>query len=223
MKQINTTPKTIFKNIYEQKQWGSTGDSEQAYFSGLGSHDPSLVQPYVQAVSTYLRFHHIITGSQPDVVDLGCGDFNVGLQIRPFCNNYTACDIVAPVIAWCKEKYADLNVTFKEVDMLTDPLPDGDILFLRQVLQHLSNDQISTVLKKISNKYRFIVLTEHIPAHHNFTPNVDKAIGANIRLDQNSGVVITQAPFSITPVETLMICTTAGYGGVLRTDIYRMF
>jgi hypothetical protein len=50
-------------------------------------------------------------------------------------------------------------------------LPDGDIVFLRQVLQHLNNSQISRVVQKLY-RYKFLVLTEHVPANPAFTPTV---------------------------------------------------
>ena len=49
-----------------------------APFSGPDSHDVLVVDPYVAGVRTFIANNFV---TPPDVVDLGCGDFNVGKQI----------------------------------------------------------------------------------------------------------------------------------------------
>lgn len=222
MGEADERPQAVFTRIYEQGLWGRSSQAEQTFYSGAGSHDPAVVEPYVRAMAAYLHFHRLIAGGKPNVVDLGCGDFTVGAKIRPLCGAYVACDVAAPVIAWNRERHAGLDVDFRHLDMLVDPLPDGDIVFVRQVLQHLSNAQIAVALKRIAEKYRFLVLTEHLPAGEGFTPNLDKRSGSDIRLDRGSGVVATLPPFSLAPTQTLTICQVAGYGGVIRTELHRL-
>ena len=83
--------------------------------------------------------------SKPNVVDLGCGDFAVGSMLRKDCNNYIAVDILDKLINKNKKIYKNLNVDFRTLDFTKDNLPEGDICFVRQVLQHLSN----TIIIKI--------------------------------------------------------------------------
>lgn len=222
MTEIEEPAQSIFTRIYEEGLWGRANDTQQVYYSGQGSHDPALVEPYVRAVSLYLHFHTLIIGKKPNIVDLGCGDFNVGARLRPLCHHYIACDVAAPVIQWNRKKYQNLGVDFRQLDILADPLPEGDIVFLRQVLQHLSNAQIAIALQKIAKTYRFLVLTEHLPPGNSFTANLDKRSGSDIRLSAGSGVVVTQPPFSLPVTQAQTICEVAGYGGVLRTDIFRL-
>ena len=79
-------------------------------------------------------------------MSLGCGDFNVGAQLRDLCGAYIACDIVELLIAYNRERFAELGVDFRRLDIIDKPIPEGDVIILRQVLQHLSNSQIATAL-----------------------------------------------------------------------------
>jgi hypothetical protein len=73
----NQSAATIFAAVYYQERWGKgpAGD----FYSGDGSHDREVVLPYFEAVSAFLESFP----ERPSVVDLGCGDFNIGIQIRP--------------------------------------------------------------------------------------------------------------------------------------------
>jgi len=207
------SPKEIFSKIYAQKMWGgATSD----YCSGHGSHLKAHVDPYVQSVSEFL-------GQLPkptDVVDLGCGDFNVGRQIRCKATRYIACDVVPDLIERNKTVYADLDVDFRVVDITEDDLPQGDVVIIRQVLQHLSNAAIMKVVKKL-RKFRYLVLTECVPSG-DFVPNVDQLTGSYSRLARGvpSGVVLTSAPFSMSVKSEKLICETPEQHGSLKVIVY---
>ena len=63
--------------------WGrdAAGDAT----SGYGSHEDHIVDPYVKGMRQLLK----ALGSSR-VADLGCGDFNIGRQIAPYCSEYIA-------------------------------------------------------------------------------------------------------------------------------------
>lgn len=210
------TPKEAFTKIYTEGLWGKSNDS--GFYSGTGSHTSEIVSAYVNAVEKFLTSFE----KKPDVVDLGCGDFAVGLQIRDLCANYVACDVVEQLILYNKEKFKELSVDFRVLDITTDELPTGNVVFIRQVLQHLSNKKISAVLHKLQ-KYRYIILTEHLPANANFDANLDIPIGAGIRLSlgkEGSGVVLTRKPFNFKPTREIILCEVSEEGGVIRTILY---
>lgn len=211
--------KETFQRIYEDGVWGTSNDPNEKYFSGSGSHSQSIVSAYVAALETFL----LTFPRKPDVVDLGCGDFAVGSRIRHLCRNYVACDVVGPLIERNRQRFASLGVDFREVDITKDPLPPADVAFLRQVLQHLSNGQIESIIAKIPVTYRFLVLTEHLPPGENFTPNVDKTPGPHTRIDAGgrpSGVVLTAPPFNFRSLSTTMLCEVRDYLGVIRTTLF---
>jgi inositol phosphorylceramide mannosyltransferase catalytic subunit len=207
------TSPTPFEQVYRDHLWG--GD-EHAFFSGTGSHSPTIVAPYVEAIRAFLRRFP----APPNVVDLGCGDFNVGSQLRDLCGQYTACDVVPDLIGYNRTRYADLNVDFRVHDLRTDTLPTCDVLFIRQVLQHLSNADIARGLERIRGRCRFLVVTEHVPSAAYFPPNQDKPSGASIRVDFGSGVVLTEAPFDLARESEELLCEVPEYDGWVRTIAY---
>jgi hypothetical protein len=179
------------------------------------------VLPYVGAAG---RFLHSLP-SPPSVVDLGCEDFNVGAQLRPYCGRYVACDVVPALIQRNKEMYAAVQVDFRCLDIIEDDLPDGDIAFLRQVPQHLNNAQISKVVQKLY-RYKFLVLTEHVPTNRGFPPNRDKATGGGVRLSEGSGVVVTEPPFLLKAKSESVLCATnqsvAQHPGLIKTTLFEL-
>lgn len=210
--------KEIFAEIYDKGLWGKSQNPDHRYFSGPGSHEESVVTPYIDAVGDFLR-------SFPEarnVVDLGCGDFSVGSSLRPFCSGYIAVDVVPQVIEYNKSRYGHLDVAFMVLDAIADPLPEGDVVFVRQVLQHLSNNQIMRVVQKLVQAYSFLILTEHLPDVDSFQPNLDKPPGPDIRLRLGSGVVLTEKPFDMRPLEERILCEARQFSGVIRTTLYKL-
>ncbi|MGJ7506294.1 class I SAM-dependent methyltransferase [Variovorax sp. GT1P44] len=207
----------VFTKIYEEGAWGSADEAEQVFFSGSGSRADAIVETYVDEVGRFLRS----LGHKPDVVDLGCGDFFVGSRLRPLCARYVACDIVAPLIAFNAEKYKALDVDFRTLDLTRDELPSGEVVFLRQVFQHLSNGEIARALPALQRRYRYMVLTEHVP-NGAFAHNLDKACGPDSRMDIHSGVVLTSPPFNLASGEASTLCQMAEWGGLVRTVLYRL-
>ena len=210
------TAQEVFSAVYAERRWGE-GDQAR-FYSGWGSHDASVVEAYVEAVNSFLGEF----ANKPDVVDLGCGDFNIGRQIRAGCGRYVACDVVPELIKHNKQTFSDLAVDFLCLDIVADELPGGDVAFIRQVLQHLSNAQIQSVLIKLK-AFKYIVLTEHLPSENAFTPNLDKGAGDDVRPHRvvPSAVVLTEEPFSFTPASSRVLCEVATKGGRLQTIVYK--
>jgi SAM-dependent methyltransferase len=212
------TLREVFSHVYETGAWGVAED-RSGFYSGSSSHDPEIVDTYVKAVTAYLGS----LSKRPDVVDLGCGDFNVGKRIRPVCARYIACDVVNAVIQSNRVTFSHLDVDFRCVDITTEALPVGDIVFLRQVLDHLDNARIATVLSKL-RPYKVLILTEYLPLISDFPPNLDKAIGSALRLwgPVPSGIVLTEPPFGLKPLSTQTLCEVPDSGGVIRTIAYEL-
>jgi SAM-dependent methyltransferase len=187
----------IFTDIYSKNKWG--GD-DGSYYSGSGSYDSSIVNPYVNLIKQKALDDGFF-GTR--FVDLGCGDFQVGKQFQKIYSKYIGVDVVEPLIKFNQQKYKDdSNIDFVCLDIVKDNLPDGDVCFVRQVLQHLSNKQILNVLPKLK-KYKWVFITEHLPENATIiTPNLDKVCGPDIRLEKNSGVYLTEPPFYV-PTEKI--------------------
>ncbi len=203
----------VFSRIYAEQEWGRT--EGEGFYSGAGSHDPALVDPYINAVSAFLKSQH----ERSVVVDLGCGDFNVGSHFVEYSREYHACDIVPELQAHNRQRYPQPNLHFPCVNMIDDELPDGDIVFIRQVFQHLSNAQIAKTMDKC-RKYATWVVTEHLPSGESFTPNTDISAGCGIRGLVNSGVVLTAPPFNLSGYGARVLCEIAYCGDIIRTTLF---
>ena len=139
------------------------------------------------------------------VVDLGCGDFQIGANLIAQLPNivYVGCDIVLEIIAEHQRMYASERVRFQHIDIVSDPLPEGDVYLIRQVLQHLSNSEILRFMERTDGKC--IYVTEGHPTTRTGPINPDKTTGASVRFDWHNGrgrgVELDQPPFGLTTRE----------------------
>jgi SAM-dependent methyltransferase len=210
----------VFTDIYTKNRWGGPPGS---FCSGSGSHEASIVSPYIARIRSELD---LLGGASLTVVDLGCGDFSVGRQLASACGHYVGVDIVKPLIEYNLKTYGTPQITFRHANMITDELPDADVCIVRQVLQHLSNAEILAVLPKLF-KYRWCFITEHHPSPGLLIqPNGDKSHGGDIRVTRGSGVFLDQPPFSVSPGRYRLLLEVPGAGlaphidpGIIRTFI----
>lgn len=178
----------IFSAIYKSNRWGGKPGE---FYSGSGS-DAASAADFVRAVSQFIADNNIRT-----VADLGCGDFRVGRQIARPGIDYVGIDVVEELVQHNREKFAREGVRFACLNIIEDEPPESDLCLIRQVLQHLSNDQISKILAKLS-RYRFAIISEHHPGPSKFMGyNFDKAAGSDVRIYFGSGVYLDQPPFSL--------------------------
>lgn len=218
MKKKIKTPwptKDAMRQIYELHLWGG---KEFDFYSGFGSHNEKITQPYVDAVIDFFKSHHY----QLTVCDLGCGDFNIGKQLLKFTKHYIAIDIVDNLIERNKTLFKDDNLEFHCLDIVKAKLPKADVVILRQVLQHLSNTEIQNIVKKLS-RYKYLILTEHLP-NGTFEANKEIISGQGIRLKKNSGVNLLKAPFNL-KIEEERRLTAINLGankGVIVTTLYNL-
>lgn len=206
--------KEVMEQIYAKKLWGR-GESD--FYSGAGSHQPEIVGPYIETVTSFLQ-----SFDEPIVVcDLGCGDFNVGKKLVEYTQKYIAVDIVSELIHRNKEIFINDKLEFHCLDIASDELPDGDCAILRQVLQHLSNAEIQQILPKLT-KYQYLIVTEHIP-QGNFEANVDIIAGQGIRLKKQSGVDLLAPPFNlmVKAQNQLLLIKPTDSNGLILTTLYQ--
>jgi hypothetical protein len=215
----NKTPwptKEVMIQIYQLNLWGG---KEYEFYSGDGSHDITIIEPYQEVVIRFLQ-----SFDEPLIVcDLGCGDFNVGKKFVSFTKKYIGVDIVPDLIERNKNRFQAENLSFQCLDLATDELPKGDCAIIRQVLQHLSNHEIQKILQKLS-AYQYVILTEHLPSG-DFIPNKDKIASQGIRLKQQSGINLIESPFYwdvLSSKELLSIELAPGKGKIITT-LYNVF
>ena len=207
---------SIFSEVYRTAGWGQ---AEDGFCSGPGSRAPETVEPYVAAVRTWVAGFAV----PPSVLDLGCGDFTVGARLRDLCGDYVACDVVPELIQRNLRLYGQGSVAFRVLDIAADLLPEAEIIFLRQVLQHLSNRDIEAVLGQLGGRDGWLVLTEPEVARFR-TVNADIVTGAGTRWLLDSHVDITAPPFSLKVQESRILCEAVEpvSGSRLVTTLYRL-
>lgn len=208
--------KAAMEQVYAMNLWGSNASE---FYSGEGSHHPDLVTPYLEVVKAFLKSFE----SPLVVCDLGCGDFNIGKELVAYTKKYSAVDIVPDLIAHHQEKFKADQLEFHCLDLAVDDLPSGDLAIVRQVLQHLSNAEIQSILPKLS-QFKYVLLTEHLPESH-FLPNKDIISGQGTRLKKGSGVNLLADPFhfKMKSAQPLISVTLKERKGVIVTTLYTVF
>lgn len=122
----------VFDEIYKNKVW-ACGD----VLSGAGS-DPLSAKDYVSYLDQFKDRH---------VLDLGCGDLSI-YNDNIFFKSYIGVDVVDI------QKYKNLP---PHIQVICSPIEDFefnkydfDLIIIKDVLQHLSNDRICKILNILS-------------------------------------------------------------------------
>jgi SAM-dependent methyltransferase len=161
-----STPTEVFSDIYARNVWGGG--------SGGGS-DPALCGPYCRFVEKLL-----VTAGVRSVLDLGCGDGRVAAAIKWGGVRYTGIDCAR--VALHKHPGFDIRLG----DILADPLPDADLVLIKEVTQHLPNADVSRLMARLSG-YPLVL---HCSGYDG-VPNVD------IRMGETRPVDLALPPFSL--------------------------
>lgn len=186
------TTEDIFTDIYEKKYWGESPDGHR-FCSGAGTTDPNVEQ-YKSMLIDFINKNQLRS-----IFEIGCGDFTIMNEVLQHTGvDYLGVDIVKSVINHLDSSFANEKIKFEHLNAIeASGFPPADLCIIRQVLQHLSNDQIQNILSK-TKIFKFLLITEHLPQNPQLI-NSDKSANGNIRLQnkQSSGVFLEHAPFSL--------------------------
>ena len=178
--------KDIFRKIYVNSKWGKSDDG---FCSGWGSIGRNATQ-YVDFINEFISSHDSKT-----VVDLGCGDFKVGRRLQIPGGGYLGCDVVPEVIAENIKKFSSEKIGFKCIDIINDELPDGELCLIRQVLQHLSNSDILSIIPKIK-KYNYVIISD-MQIYDPKSINLDIQRFGGERTKLASNLLLEMPPFNL--------------------------
>lgn len=213
----NMSTKKMFREVYHTNFWGDESRAKGEYYSGPGSHDDRVVNDYVTRVKEFILQNPNLARA----VDIGCGDFNIGKRVCPLFKSYIGVDIVDELIDFNSKKFDIKNVKFQVLDAINEEPPKSDVIFVREVLQHLKNSEIKSFLSNIKKNTTCLIVTEALPGlMHEFEHNLDRGVGPNTRFSRNSGVVLTSAPFLLDFERSQCLNITKVDEGILRTDVY---
>lgn len=132
----------IFSHIYDKNIWGGSG----------GGSSPENTVEYRALLQNFLKEKTIKT-----VFDFGCGDWGFSHLMDWSSVEYFGIDCVNSVIQKNHTKYSSPNIHFylyhENVGM------GGDLLILKDVLQHWSNADIVSFLDKNATRFNYILIT----------------------------------------------------------------
>ncbi len=184
-----------FGEIYQKNIWGG---KKGEFYSGDGSTE-KYSQIYAETLKNFIAENKV-----KRVIDLGCGDFRVASKFVSDDFHYTGCDVVPSLIEYLNKNFANEKIEFRCVNIVEDNLPDGDLCLIRQVLQHLSNAEITQVLQNAS-RYKYLIVTEHYPNPQlRIEPNLDIPHGPTVRVQYDSAVVLDKEPFNLKNIKLLL-------------------
>ena len=143
-----------FSEIYRLHSWSGISKS------GPGSDKANISEycNYVNKVLTELKGR----GAQT-IAEIGCGDWSVTekLELAQF-KSYLGIDIVPDIIEANKEKFGRGSVAFKCLDVVDEDLPFSDIVIAKDVLQHLSNSSVLTVVNRLREACNHLIVTNDV-------------------------------------------------------------
>lgn len=172
----------VFTHIYDHAVWGR--NSEKVGFSGGGSLLKNA-RAYIDLLVPFMKEHNITS-----VVDAGCGDWEFSRFIDWTGIQYIGYDVVESVIEKNIKRYSSPNVTFIHANMLTEDLPPADLLLCKEVLQHLTNEDILSFLPQLK-KYKYCLITNNVYTRTLSSDNPDCTMGQCRNID------LSQPPFNI--------------------------
>lgn len=169
--------KGVFDYIYEKKFWQSN-ESVSGWGSTLG-----ITEPLRPKLEKLLREFEVTT-----FLDVPCGDFNWMKAVDFGKTKYIGGDIVKGLVDELNVKYASETRSFILLDLVTDKLPDVDMIFIRDCFIHLENSLVQKALKNIADSnIKYAVITH--------APNV--AVNMSIETGQFRDVNLCKAPFNL--------------------------
>jgi glycosyltransferase involved in cell wall biosynthesis len=127
----------VFEQIYLTNVWGNSESH-----SGHGS--SASATRFIRTALTQL----ISDLGVKSMLDVPCGDFN-WMRLLDSQVDYFGADIVPQLIEANQKRYSRPGRVFGLLDVVKDPLPRADLVFSRDLLVHLSEQDIRSALKNI--------------------------------------------------------------------------
>lgn len=128
--------KETFTKIYTDNLWASAESK-----SGSGS-ELQNTEVLRKELSILFKKHEITS-----MLDIPCGDFNWMKEVDLSEINYVGADIVEELIQSNNTKYP--SKSFTVLNLIEDELPKADLVFVRDCLGHLSNENVLKALENI--------------------------------------------------------------------------
>lgn len=184
-----------FREIYRTNHWGATERSGE----GASAHQAAAVLRHLAALIERLAIRTLL--------DVPCGDF-AWMQHLDADVEYIGGDVLPELALRNQQQWGAPRRRFLPLDLLTDDLPDADLLLCRDCLVHLSVADVHAALANIRRSRCTWLLTTTFPG---VTANEDIVTGdwrpLNLQL----------SPFAL-PAPYLLLDEQCTEGGGLFAD-----
>jgi len=148
----NEERKNTFNTIYGEKRWGDDNLSGGGSSIDYTQNTRSVICKVINDLNCN------------SMLDAACGDFEwMPLVLKQMKSDfkYIGCDIVPSLVEQHKNQYPQYE--FRQVDFVNDKLPECDLIFCRDALQHLPIADIKKALRNFSKSgAKYLLTTTHI-------------------------------------------------------------
>jgi methyltransferase family protein len=148
----------IFTDIFQEYR---RRGYESASGTGSDLTQTSQIVAALPALFAEYRIHSML--------DIPCGDFHWMRSVDLGGVSYVGADIVRDQIAQ-NQQYATDGITFRQLNLLEDPLPRVDLVFCRDCLVHFSFEDIFRALRNIATSGSRVFLTTTFPGRSSNVP-----------------------------------------------------
>jgi hypothetical protein len=135
-----------FSNLYASGGWG--------YISSGGGSSLENTVEYRKFLQEFIKENKI-----KKVYDFGCGDWTFSKHINWSGVTYNGIETVQFLVD-SLEKYKKTNIKFHYMKTPKNFYSKkGDLLLLKDILQHWNNKEITTFLDQVSSNFKYIIIT----------------------------------------------------------------
>ena len=143
--------KDAFDHIYNDNMWGSSESCS------VGGSEISATVSIRKALPLIWNKYNIKT-----FLDVPCGDFNWMKEVDKTGIEYIGGDIAQEAVKRNNELYGTSNIRFEKIDITKDALPKADMIFCKDCLQHLSDENVAKALRNfIQSGCKYLMLTSY--------------------------------------------------------------
>lgn len=148
------SPEEVFTRIHDQNMWGS-----RESLSGPGSEFQST-ENLRRELPVLVKDHRV-----KRLLDVPYGDFNWMQHVLPELDvEYIGGDIVKSLVEQNQKNFGGVGISFSQIDLTSDPLPDADMMLVRDCLFHLSHEAIYSFLQNFcQSDIGLLLTTTHMP------------------------------------------------------------
>jgi len=144
--------KQLFTNFYQQNKWA---DSESVSGPGSNLRSTETIRQNLPLLLDTIK--------AKSMLDIPCGDFNWMNMIQLSLDYYIGADIVPELVAKNQQQYGDSIHSFVSMDIMSDTLPQVDVILCRDIFIHFCYKDIHTAIKQIKKSQSKYLLTTHCP------------------------------------------------------------